>query len=118
MAGAFLYPYTVSVQRMTAGFSTAEGYTQTLSTIYTGLQASISIKRDKGYSKPPGYPDASVVPTPMPLIEIMIAPGLAMGAIDNGDLITDQNGMQYRTDYALWLPMGYNLYCSTYLPTA
>ena len=54
----------------------------------------------------------------MPMYDIMIGQPLAMGSIQNGDMLTDQTGMQYRVDAALWLPMGYNLYCGPYVATA
>lgn len=117
-APAFLYPYTVSVQRSTEAFSPTEGATQSLVVIYASLPASIAVKRDKGFNKPPGFPTASETPTPMPMYDIMIGQQLAMGSIKNGDMLTDQTGMQYRVDAALWLPLGYNLYCGPYLATA
>ena len=117
---SFLYPYTVSISRMAGSFSATEGYTPGLQVIFSGLPASISVKRDKGFGKPPGFMANSETPTPMPMYDIAI-PGMAtlpMGSILNGDMVTDQNGMQYRVDAALWLPMGYNLYCGPYIATA
>ncbi len=117
-APSFLWPYVVSVQRLSQTFSATEGAAQTLTSIFTGLAASIAVKRDKGFNKPPGYPAASETPTPMPMYDITIGQPLAMGSIHNGDMVTDQNGFQYRVDAALWLPMGYVLYCGPYMATA
>lgn len=118
MVVAFLWPYTVSVQRLQQTFSATEGAAQSLTVIYAALPANIAVKRDKGFNKPPGYPSASETPTPMPMYDIMIGQQLAMGSVQNGDMLTDQTGMQYRVDAALWLPMGYNLYCGPYVATA
>lgn len=118
MAAVFLWPYTVSVQRGSGTFSVTEGYVAAMATVYAGLPASISVKRDKGFNKPPGFPTDSETPTPMPMYDIVIGQLLPMGSLQNGDLLTDQTGMQYRVDAALWLPMGYNLYCGPYVATA
>ena len=118
MIATFLWPYTVSINRLQQAFSSIEGATQSLTVIYASLPASISVKRDKGFNKPPGFPTASETPTPMPMYDIVIGQFLPMGSLQNGDLLTDQTGMQYRVDAALWLPMGYNLYCGPYVATA
>jgi hypothetical protein len=118
MPMALRCPDTVSIQRGVSAFTTGEGYSQTLTTLYSSLPASISVKRDKGFSKPPGFPAATETPTPLPMFDITVVPAIPDGAILAGDMITDQNGQQYRVDAAIWRPSGYYLNCGPYIATA
>lgn len=118
MPMALRCPDTVTIQRGASTFSATEGYTQGLTTIFASLPASISVKRDKGFSRPPGFPAPSETPTPMPMYDITVIPAIPDGAILTGDMITDQTGQQYRVDAAVWRPTGYYLNCGPYVATA
>jgi hypothetical protein len=118
MPMALRCPDTISIQRGASTFSASEGYTQGLSTLFASLPASISVKRDKGFNKPPGFPAATETPTPMPMYDITLVPAIPDGSIRSGDMITDQNGDQYRVDAAIWRPTGYYLNCGPYVATA
>ncbi len=53
----------------------------------------------------------------MPLWEIFI-PNVPLGTIMDADLVTDQSGLQYKTDAVQWTPLGVMLGCTPYQPTA
>ena len=112
-----IYPFTVSVSREVQTFSVANGATQGLSSIFTGLSASIQLKRDKGYGAPVGFAAGTNTSASMPLWEIFI-PNVALGAILEADMITDQSGKQYKTDAVQWTPIGCMLGCTPYQPNA
>lgn len=112
-----LFPFTVSISRAVETFSPTGGASQTVTVILSGLAASIQLKRDKGYGAPVGFPSGTNTSATMPLWEIFI-PNVALGTILEADMVTDQSGLQYKTDAVQWTPLGVMLGCTPYQPTA
>ena len=118
---SFLYPFTVSVQRVAYSFVSGEGAAQSSTTIISSTQASIQLKRDKGASQPVGFGSPTNTSSPLPywIVFIPVSVG-SMTVIQDGDMVTDlgQTTRVFKVDAAEYTELGWALYCSPYKPDA
>lgn len=120
---SFLYPFTVTINRVGYSSTAADGLTQSETAVLTNAPANIELKRDKGFSAPAGFPAPTNSSAPMPewIVSIkMSAQVAALGtnAIQDGDQVVDQNGRKFKVDAAFYTPLAWQLACTPYRPNA
>ena len=114
---SFLYPQTISINRLSALTQTADGAAQTMATVATNVPASIQFKRDKGFSAPLGFQASSNSSAPLPEWIIFLQPGNTSFTPQDGDYVTDGQ-RTWKAVAAVFSPLGWRLFCTPYAPDA
>ncbi len=120
---SFLYPYLITIKRPSGSLTNGpDGAVMGTTTVATNVPASIQLKRDKGFGAPVGFQGGATntsAPMPAAMVYVPAAAGFAQGALRPGDQVMDQaTGDLYKTDFASWSPMGWQLACVPYKPNA
>ncbi len=120
---SFLYPFTVSISRVSYASTPTEGLAQSETSVLTNAPANIELKRDKGFSAPAGFPAPTNSSAPMPdwIVSVQMTAAVAalgMNAIQDGDEVVDQNGRRFKVDAAFYTPLAWQLACTPYKPNA
>lgn len=121
---SFLYPFNVSISRTGTAFTTAGGLSNTTTVIVASAEASIQLKRDKGFGTPTAFPAPSNSSAPMPAWMIYIPLTAAITAlgqegIRDGDKIVDlADGREFKVDAAEFTPLMWQMACVPYKPDA
>ena len=111
----------ISISRAGAITQTADGAQQSTQQIASGIPCYIQLKRDKGFSMPAGW-QGGATNTSAPMPEWLIYVGLGgvtpHGFIQEGDMIINEAGNQWKVDAASTSTVIWQLACTPYKPNA
>ena len=112
---------TISISRAGAVTQTADGAQQSTVSIASGIPCYIQLKRDKGFSSPAGF-QGGATNTSAPMPEWLVYVGLGgvtpQGFIQDGDMITNESGNQWKVDAASTSTVIWQLSCTPFKPDA